>query len=76
MAGFEPARCRFDPYSPIMNNNKYLKNAKQNYLIAEAVRRNYWAKRIDGTVGWTPCDRSDPDAHPDLNRVLIEDHKE
>ncbi len=53
----------------------YMKNAKQNYLVAEAVSRNYWAKRIPGTVGWTPCDRSDPDAQPDLNRVIVEDHE-
>jgi hypothetical protein len=54
--------------------NQYVKNAKQNYLVAEAVRRGYWAKRIEGTIGWTPCDRSDPEAQPDLNRVLEDEY--
>ncbi len=54
----------------------FAKNMRQNYLIALAVKHDLWVKNTGPWVNedgvtipnrWEPCDRSDPDARPDLN---------
>lgn len=62
--------------------NKYMENAKMNYLTALAVKNDLWVKNTGPWINedgnevpnrWTECDRADPKAVPDLNSAAILD---